>query len=56
MRIILILSLQTWAAGRPTPLRTLKTFLKRVIAHNDVQFTQCSDIAGWCNGLASKKH
>lgn len=52
----LILSLQTWAAGRPTPLRTLKTFLKRVITHNDVQFTQCSDIAGWCTGLASKKH
>ncbi len=52
----LILSLQTWAAGRPTPLRTLKTFLTRVIAHNDVQFTQCSDIAGWCNDVAGKKH
>ena len=50
----LILSLQTWAAGRPTPLRTLKTFLKRVIAHNDVHFIKCSDIAGWCNGAAGK--
>ena len=52
----LILSLQTWAAGRPTPLRTLKTFLKRVITHNDVRFTQCSDIAGWCTDMTSKKH
>jgi len=52
----LILSLQTWAAGRPTPLRVLKTFLKRVIAHNDVKFAQCSEIAEWCKGLAAKKH
>ena len=52
----LILSLQTWAAGRPAPLRTLKTFLTRVIAHNDVKFTQCSEIAEWCNGVAAKKH
>jgi len=52
----LILSLQTWAAGRPAPLRTLKTFLTRVIAHNDVKFTQCSEIAECCNGLAAKRH
>jgi peptidoglycan/xylan/chitin deacetylase (PgdA/CDA1 family) len=50
----LILSLQTWAAGRPTPLRMLKNLLTRVIAHNDVKFTQCSELAGWCNGLSSK--
>jgi len=37
-------------------LRTLKTFLKRVITHNDVRFTQCSDIAGWCTDMTSKKH
>ncbi len=52
----LILSLQTWAAGRPTPLRTLKTFLTRVMTHNDVHFTQCSDIAGWCSASSSKKN
>jgi peptidoglycan/xylan/chitin deacetylase (PgdA/CDA1 family) len=52
----LILSLQTWAAGRPTPLRTLKTFLTRVIAHNDVKFTQCSDMAEWCGRSAASKH
>jgi peptidoglycan/xylan/chitin deacetylase (PgdA/CDA1 family) len=50
----LILSLQTWAAGRPTPLRMLKNFLSRVMAHNDVKFTQCSELAEWCNGQTSK--
>jgi peptidoglycan/xylan/chitin deacetylase (PgdA/CDA1 family) len=49
----LILSLTTWASGRPTPLRTLRMFLERVIAHNDVQFARCADIATWCNGSAS---
>lgn len=52
----LILSLQTWAAGRPTPLRTLKTFLTRVMTHNDVHFTQCGDLAGWCSTSPSKKN
>jgi peptidoglycan/xylan/chitin deacetylase (PgdA/CDA1 family) len=52
----LILSLATWASGRPTPLRTLRKFLERVIAHNDVQFARCADIADWCNGSASKKN
>ena len=28
----MILSMQTWATGRPAPLRTLKQFLERVIA------------------------
>jgi allantoinase len=46
----LILSLTTWASGRPTPLRTLRKFLERVIAHNDVQFARCTEIAQWCSG------
>jgi peptidoglycan/xylan/chitin deacetylase (PgdA/CDA1 family) len=50
----LILSLATWASGRPTPLRTLRKFLERVIAHNDVQFARCVDIADWCNGNSNK--
>jgi len=45
----MILSLQTWATGRPAPLRTLKQFLERVTTYNDIQFAQCSDIAGWCD-------
>ena len=44
----MILSLQTWAAGRPAPLRILKPFLERVTAHNDVQFARCCEIATWC--------
>jgi peptidoglycan/xylan/chitin deacetylase (PgdA/CDA1 family) len=48
----LILSLTTWATGRPTPLRTLRKFLERVIAHNDVQFARCAEIAQWCGGSA----
>ena len=49
----MILSMQTWATGRPAPLRTLRQFLERVIAHNDVQFARCGEIAAWCNGQAS---
>lgn len=49
----LILSLSTWACGRPTPLRTLRKFLERVIAHNDVQFVRCSEIAQWCTAAAT---
>jgi peptidoglycan/xylan/chitin deacetylase (PgdA/CDA1 family) len=45
----MILSIQTWATGRPTPLRTLRRFLERLVAHNDVQLVRCGDIAGWCN-------
>mgnify|MGYP001191853943 FL=1 len=51
----LILSLSTWASGRPTPLRTLRKFLERVIAHNDVQFARCSEIAQWCTATASSQ-
>ena len=52
----MILSLQTWATGRPTPLRTLKQFLERVTAHNDIQFARCSEIAGWCDRPAQTKN
>ncbi len=45
----MILSLQTWASGRPTPLRTLRTFLERITAHNDIRFASCGEIAAWCN-------
>jgi peptidoglycan/xylan/chitin deacetylase (PgdA/CDA1 family) len=44
----MIISMQTWATGRPTPLRTLRRFLERLSAYNDVQFARCEDIAGWC--------
>jgi peptidoglycan/xylan/chitin deacetylase (PgdA/CDA1 family) len=44
----LILSLTTWAIGRPTPLRALRQFLERVIGHNDIQSARCADIANWC--------
>jgi peptidoglycan/xylan/chitin deacetylase (PgdA/CDA1 family) len=49
----LILSLTTWASGRPAPLRTLRQFLERVITHNDVQFVRCADIAHWCEKSAN---
>jgi peptidoglycan/xylan/chitin deacetylase (PgdA/CDA1 family) len=45
----MILSIQTWATGRPAPLRTLRHFIERLKMHNDVQFARCSEIAGWCN-------
>jgi peptidoglycan/xylan/chitin deacetylase (PgdA/CDA1 family) len=43
----MIVSIQTWATGRPTPLRTLRTFIERLTAYNDIQFARCSEIAGW---------
>jgi peptidoglycan/xylan/chitin deacetylase (PgdA/CDA1 family) len=43
----LILSIQTWATGRPAPLRTLRQFIERLKRHNDVQFTCCDDLARW---------
>ena len=45
----MILSIQTWATGRPAPLRTLKRFIERVATHNDTCFARCRDIADWCN-------
>jgi peptidoglycan/xylan/chitin deacetylase (PgdA/CDA1 family) len=44
----MIISMQTWAIGRPTPLRTLKQFLERTMAYNDVRFARCEEIATWC--------
>jgi peptidoglycan-N-acetylglucosamine deacetylase len=49
----MILSLQTWATGRPTPLRTLRTFLERITTHNDIHFARCGEIADWCTGNSS---
>ena len=43
----MILSIQTWATGRPAPLRTLRQFIERLSGHNDVCFAQCRDIAAW---------
>ena len=45
----MILSIQTWATGRPANLRVLRQFIERVIARNDVQFARCAEIAAWCN-------
>lgn len=43
----LILSLQTWATGRPAPLRILRQFLERLVGHEEFWFARCSDIAKW---------
>lgn len=43
----LILSLQTWATGRPAPLRILRQFLERLVGHEEFWFVRCSDIAKW---------
>jgi peptidoglycan/xylan/chitin deacetylase (PgdA/CDA1 family) len=50
----MILSIQTWATGRPAPLRTLKHFIERVKACAGVRFARCSEIAAWCG--ASPAH
>jgi len=44
----MILSLQTWASGRPVTLRTLRQFIERAKAYNDTPFVQCGEVAGWC--------
>ena len=44
----MILSIQTWATGRPAPLRTLKQFIERVKACQDVRFARCGEIAELC--------
>jgi peptidoglycan/xylan/chitin deacetylase (PgdA/CDA1 family) len=44
---MLILSLQTWATGRPAPLRVLGQFLDRLAGHEELRFMRCSDIAAW---------
>ena len=44
----MILSIQTWATGRPANLRTLRRFIERIKEHNDVSFARCGELAGWC--------
>ena len=44
----MILSIQTWATGRPANLRTLRRFIERIKEHNDVSFVRCGELAGWC--------
>lgn len=46
----MMLSIQTWATGRPAALRTLKHFIERLVTYNDIQFARCEEIATWCNG------
>jgi len=50
---LMILSIQTWATGRPTPLRTLRQFIERLTTYNDIQFARCSEIAGWSSHKGS---
>jgi peptidoglycan/xylan/chitin deacetylase (PgdA/CDA1 family) len=49
----MILSIQTWATGRPASLRTLQQFIERLQTYNDVRFASCGEIAAWC-GDATK--
>jgi peptidoglycan/xylan/chitin deacetylase (PgdA/CDA1 family) len=44
---LLTLSLQTWATGRPAPLRILSQFLERLGGHEEFRFARCSDVAAW---------
>jgi peptidoglycan/xylan/chitin deacetylase (PgdA/CDA1 family) len=44
---MLILSLQTWATGRPAVLRVLRDFLERVVGHEEIRFSRCGEIARW---------
>lgn len=44
----MVLSIQTWASGRPAPLRALRQFIEDARAHNDVRFARCDEIAAWC--------
>lgn len=44
---LMVLSIQTWATGRPTPLRTLRQFIERLTTYNDIQFARCNEIASW---------
>ncbi len=51
----LILSLQTWATGRPAPLRILRQFLDRLVGHEEFWFARCGEIAKWWLDLATKR-
>jgi len=44
----MILSLQTWAIGRPAPLRMLKLFLEHLLGHEELWFARASEIAASC--------
>lgn len=44
----LILSLQTWATGRPATLRVLRQFLDRLAGHEEFRFARCGELADWC--------
>jgi len=43
----MILSLQTWAVGRPAPLRSLNHFIENVSQRNAVRFVTCRSISQW---------
>ena len=43
----LILSLQTWATGRPGALRILRQFLDRLAGHEEFWFAKSTEIAKW---------
>jgi peptidoglycan/xylan/chitin deacetylase (PgdA/CDA1 family) len=47
---LMMLSIQTWATGRPASLRVLEGLIERLVRHNDVRFVRCADVAGWCSG------
>jgi peptidoglycan/xylan/chitin deacetylase (PgdA/CDA1 family) len=49
----MILSIQTWATGRPANLRVLRQFIERIKEHNDVCFARCDEFAGWCGQTQS---
>jgi len=49
----LILSIQTWATGRPAPLRSLRRFIERTLQYNDVQFMRAGDLVAWCTAAAT---
>jgi peptidoglycan/xylan/chitin deacetylase (PgdA/CDA1 family) len=48
----LILSLQTWATGRPAPLRVLRHFIESLAGHEEIRFARCGEIAAWCSDCA----
>jgi peptidoglycan-N-acetylglucosamine deacetylase len=49
-RRCLILSMQTWATGRPAALRVLRQFLDRLVGHEELSFARCAELANWCLG------
>jgi peptidoglycan/xylan/chitin deacetylase (PgdA/CDA1 family) len=49
----MILSIQTWATGRPAILRVLRHFIERVARYDGARFVRCRDLADWCTGSRS---